>query len=401
MQEAELKTPLPAADVGRLVPRVAAGASPDAIATAAAMLDAGRSVVILAGRASRRTAPWKARVELAERLNARVITDLKTGAAFPTDHPLHVGVPSVLLPSPDALEAIAGADVVLSLDWVDLAGALRAAAPRREPKIIQITLDHTVHNGWSMDHQGLAPVDLFIAAEPDAAVIDLAGAVRPRPGAGHLAAAAAPAPEATGPLRVEHLASALRTSLGKREVSLLHLPLSWNGAWWPFRRPLDFIGSDGGGGVGGGPGISVGAALALKGTGRLPVSICGDGDFLMGVTALWTAVHYRIPLLLVVANNRSFFNDELHQERVARMRGRPVENKWIGQRMTDPDIDLAALAQAQGAVTFGPINDHDAMAEAFAAAIVAVEAGAVAVVDVRVEPGYAPATTATMSKPSG
>ena len=36
MQEAELKTPLPAADVGRLVPRVAAGASPDAIATAAA-----------------------------------------------------------------------------------------------------------------------------------------------------------------------------------------------------------------------------------------------------------------------------------------------------------------------------------------------------------------------------
>jgi hypothetical protein len=83
------------------------------------------------------------------------------------------------------------------------------------------------------------------------------------------------------------------------------------------------------------------------------------------------------------------------------MRGRPVENRWIGQRMTDPDIDLAALAQAQGAVTFGPINDHDAMAEAFAAAIVAVEAGAVAVVDVRVEPGYAPATTAAMSKPSG
>jgi thiamine pyrophosphate-dependent acetolactate synthase large subunit-like protein len=401
MQEAELKTPLPAADVGRLVPRVAAGASPDAIATAAAVLDAGRSVVIFAGRASRRTAPWAARVELAERLNARVITDLKTGAAFPTDHPLHVGVPSVLLPSPDALEAIAGADVVLSLDWVDLAGALRAAAPRREARIIQITLDHTVHNGWSMDHQGLAPVDLFIAADPDTAVIELAGAVRARPGAAHLAAAAAPAPEATGPLRVEHLASALRTSLGKREVSLLHLPLSWNGAWWPFRHPLDFIGGDGGGGVGGGPGISVGAALALKGTGRLPVSICGDGDFLMGVTALWTAVHYRIPLLLVVANNRSFFNDELHQERVARMRGRPVENRWIGQRMTDPDIDLAALAQAQGAVTFGPIKDHDALAQAFAAAIVAVDAGAVAVVDVRVEPGYAPATTATMSKPSG
>ena len=46
--------------------------------------------------------------------------------------------------------------------------------------------------------------------------------------------------------------------------SLTHLPLSWNGAWWPFRHPLDYLGGDGGGGVGGGPGISVGAALALQ-----------------------------------------------------------------------------------------------------------------------------------------
>ena len=77
----------------------------------------------------------------------------------------------------------------------------------------------------------------------------------------------------------------------------------------------------------------------------------------MGATALWTAAHYRIPLLIVVANNRSFFNDEVHQERVARMRNRPVENKWIGQRISDPDIDLAALARAQGALGFGPVED--------------------------------------------
>ena len=128
--------------------------------------------------------------------------------------------------------------------------------------------------------------------------------------------------------------------------------------WWPFRHPLDYLGSDGGGGIGGGPGISVGAALALKGSGRLPVAICGDGDYLMGVTALWTAAHYRIPLLMVIANNRSFFNDELHQERVARMRNRPVENRWIGQRISDPDIDLAAMARAQGAQGFGPVQDR-------------------------------------------
>src|SRR5207249_11878217 len=105
-----------------------------------------------------------------------------------------------------------------------------------------------------------------------------------------------------------------------------------------FSHPLDYLGGNGGGGVGAGPGITVGAALALKGSGRVPIGLVGDGDYLMGVTALWTATHYQIPCLLVVCNNRSFYNDEAHQERVARMRGRPVENKWIGQWTNEPHI---------------------------------------------------------------
>ena len=141
---------------------------------------------------------------------------------------------------------------------------------------------------------------------------------------------------------------------------------------------------------------AVGAALALRGSGRLPVAVCGDGDFLMGATAIWTAVHYNIPLLVVVANNRSFFNDELHQERVARMRNRPVENRWIGQRIADPEIDVARLAQAQGAQGFGPITDDADLAATFRGAIEAVEGGAVAVVDVRIAPGYAPAAVAAL-----
>jgi len=125
----------------------------------------------------------------------------------------------------------------------------------------------------------------------------------------------------------------------------------------------------------------------------------------MGVTALWTAVHYRIPTLIVVANNRSFFNDELHQERVARIRSRPAENRWIGQRISDPDIDCAALARAQGAVGFGPITKTRDLVPAFEKAVAEVEAGKVAVVDVRVEPGYTAAVTAAMlrgtEKPTG
>jgi thiamine pyrophosphate-dependent acetolactate synthase large subunit-like protein len=114
----------------------------------------------------------------------------------------------------------------------------------------------------------------------------------------------------------------------------------------------------------------------------------GDGDFLMGVTALWTAAHYRLPCVIIVANNRSFYNDEVHQERVARARGRPVENKWIGQRIDEPDIDLAAMARAQGAVGIGPVNDVADLSRALEEAFAAAESGAVSVVDVRVLPGY-------------
>jgi thiamine pyrophosphate-dependent acetolactate synthase large subunit-like protein len=82
------------------------------------------------------------------------------------------------------------------------------------------------------------------------------------------------------------------------------------------------------------------------------------------------------------------------------MRNRPIENKWIGMRMTDPDIDLAALARAQGAEGFGPIHDAAELLAIFTAAIAAVEAGSVAVVDVRVRPGYTPAMASALTRTS-
>ena len=291
------------------------------------------------------------------------------------------------------------ADVILSLDWVDLAGALRIADVPPSTKIIQISLDHRIHNGWSMDHQALPAVDLFLSADPDRVVAQLVKAIgisgKPR-AVPHLPAPAADREPAS--FTNEQIAYTLRKVVGARPVTLTHLPISWEDRWWTFRHPLDYLGSDGGGGIGGGPGISVGAALALKNSGRLPIAICGDGDYLMGVTAVWTAVHYKIPLLFVIANNRSFYNDELHQERVARMRSRPVENKWIGQRMADPEIDLAAMGRAQGAAGFGPVTSPADLAEALKQAIAAVDAGGVAVVDVRVEPGYTPNMTAAMTR---
>jgi thiamine pyrophosphate-dependent acetolactate synthase large subunit-like protein len=397
MQEAKLTEPLPPIEAARYAPAIATAAPAELVQQAAALLKSAKRPVILAGRTLRNEDAWNARVALAETLNARVIADMKIGASFPTDHPLFVGAAHAL--TPDSAEVLREADVILSLDWVDLAGAIKLAPVSPTAKIVQVSLDYRIHNGWSMDYQGLPAVDLFLSADPDAVVPELVKALgaggRPRIAAPpHGARAADDPPGFTN----EHIARVLGKVVGDRPVTLTHLPISWEDHWWAFRHPLDFLGSDGGGGIGGGPGISVGAALALKNSGRLAVAVCGDGDFLMGVTAVWTAVHYKIPLLFVIANNRSFYNDELHQERVARMRDRPIENKWIGQRMADPEIDIAAMGRAQGALGFGPITNTADLAVALEQAIAAVDAGGVAVVDVRVEPGYTAAMTAAMTR---
>ena len=388
LQEAKVGALPPLPDAKRYRPAEPVQPAASVVEAAAKLLSGAKHPVMLAGRVSRSEAAWKERVALAEKLQARVFTDIKLGAAFPTDHPLHAAPPSTFLPA-EAAKLLRDADVVLSLDWVDLAGVLKQVwgAEPVGAKVIQVSPDAHSHRGWSMDYQGLPPVDVYMMCEPDTVVPLLLGAVKARP-APVASQAQLPPAAASEMVTIRTLADALNAATRDLEVCMTRLPLGWNGAYRHFHHPLDYIGSEGGGGVGAGPGITVGAALALKGSGRLPVAIMGDGDFLMGNTALWTATHYGIPCLIFVANNRSFFNDELHQERVAKERSRPVENRWIGQRISGPDIDLAMMARSQGAEGIGPVTKVAELGPAIEKGIQAVRNGSVCVVDVRVAPGY-------------
>ncbi len=402
LQESRIGALPPLPEAARFRPPRPVAPDPASVAEAAALLGRAERPLMLVGRTSRSEADWQRRVQLAEALGAVVLTDAKAGAGFPSAHRLH-GPPAGNNPSEAACALVRKADAILSLDWVDTAGLLKAACgtdPVRA-KVILASLDHLIHNGWSMDYQGLPPADLHLPVEPDALVAALLPALgRREPGwAGRTAISPAPLPAVSGdsiaPLM---LAAALRDAIGTRPSCLIRSPLAWANNTWQVAHPLDAIGGDGGGGIGGGPGMAVGAALGLRGSGRLPVAVLGDGDFLMGATALWTAVHYRIPLLVAVSNNNSFFNDELHQDRMARQRNRPVGNRWIGQRIADPEPDLGLLAKAQGAAGFGPIRRPEELARTLRAAIDCVERGGVAVVDVRVEPGYAPVDSAATSR---
>ena len=230
LQEKSAAEPLPPIDPKRYMPKVTYNCSPEDAKTAIALLQKAKNPLIMMGRCNRGEKEWANRVALAEALGARVITDSKVGAAFPTAHPLHVGATGSGSAA-DALAAIKDSDVILSLDWVDLAGTFKTAIGDKETgaKVIQVTLDHIIHNGWSMDYMGLATVDVAIAAETDNAVSAMVAALAGSPkkftgGTPH----ALVTPELkAGAISVNQMVAALRQVVDGKKVSLLQIPLSW------------------------------------------------------------------------------------------------------------------------------------------------------------------------------
>lgn len=350
-------------------------------------LDNAQKPIFMLGRVSNRTVDWFTRVAVAEHWNAQVITDIKTGATFPTNHTLHAGPASFFL-SLEQEERLRQADLIVCFDFVD-AGATLARA-ECAGTIVNVTLDHVLKNGWSFDQGQAVFSDLHIGTSPDACFAALAEQRKLNADRSHELA-----PRSTVELQPEssvidmgQLAAALSEGSQGDPITLVRLPLGWDASHWHFLHPMDYLGYDGGAGIGSGPGMLVGAALALQNQGRIPVAVLGDGDTMMGLSALWTASHYRVPLLLVVCNNQSFFNDEVHQEKVARTRGRPVENKAIGQAITDPEIDFAKLAQAQGLIGVGPVYTPSDLLRAITSGVEDVKKGASVLIDARVRPSY-------------
>ena len=387
-QEAPLAAEPAWPDPERHRPLAPPAPDPALVARAADALRAARHPVILFGRGARSEAAMAVRVALAERTGAAMLSDLKTGTMVPTDHPNHAGTPFNKL-SRTARDVLARADVILSLGWIDLGGVLKQAtgdAPVTAT-VIHAGDDMHLHRGWGQEHFGLPPVDIEFACPADAAAAALLDALPDeRRAAPDLPAPVAPAAAGGEGLTFRDIAAALRHAVGDTPVTFPALARSWPHDLWPQRHPLDYLGKDGGGGIGSGPGLAVGAALALKGSGRLVVATLGDGDTLMGITALWTAAKYRLPVLFVVGNNRSYFNDELHQEQVAERRGRNPANAWVGQRLDDPAPDLAGLARAQGVEAIGPVRTAGELDRAVAEGVAALRDGRPFLLDVWIDP---------------
>src|SRR5690606_1311231 len=115
LQEAKLDALPPMPDTQRFQAPPTAFPASGQIQLAAQWLRDAKRPFIIAGRVARDEHAWNQRIELAERLGAKVITNLNLAAAFPTNHPLHAAPPGYFL-TPEACQQLRTADVVLSLD---------------------------------------------------------------------------------------------------------------------------------------------------------------------------------------------------------------------------------------------------------------------------------------------
>ena len=135
-----------------------------------------------------------------------------------------------------------------------------------------------------------------------------------------------------------------------------------------------YLGSNGAGGLGYGVPASLGAALGLLKTNKLVVDFQPDGDMLYTTSALWTAAHYKIPLLIIMVNNKSYYNDANHNMEIAKSRGRNSNAALhVGGGIDDPPVDFSKLAQSLGLHGIGPVFNADELRSTLGKAVQMLE----------------------------
>ncbi|MBI2358704.1 MAG: thiamine pyrophosphate-binding protein [Deltaproteobacteria bacterium] len=379
IQEDPVQEPIEIPDASRFAPPAPTQANPEALSRAAELLVGAQSPLIIADLLGRNAKSVAGLIELAELLAIPVI-DKGSRFNFPTTHPLDV--------TGGAQELLARADVLLALDVLDIYGSLTRVSKRTRAceyvsqpsvKIIHISMNDMLVRSWAGDVQVLQPVDVPISADTSVAVPELTRICRELIGAGSARKSAIEA--RSGEIKKRHEAmrskwvDEARTHADRKDISTAFLAYEvgeaikreewvlvngtsngWARKLWNFSEPGQFLGTSGGAGVGYGMSASIGAALAHLDTGRLCVDIQADGDLLMTSSALWTAAHHKIPLLIVMHNNQSFYNSEEHGIEVAEFRKRPVENAGIGTHVDDPAVNFCKVAEGFGVHSEGPIQ---------------------------------------------
>jgi acetolactate synthase I/II/III large subunit len=371
---------------------------PAAVAEVAKLLVTAENPIILAGRTARTAEGMALMAELADTLQAPVQGG---GRNMPSRHPLNGG------------GAIGNADVILALQVEDLWGTLNNFRDQQEKtyrsilkpgaKVVSISSGDLFLKSNYQDFQRYAEVDLAIAADAQATLPSLIEACKRLMTSDR---------RHTFEERGKRIAAANQQSLERARADALYawdatpisVPRVWAEMWavvrnkdwalvsgagsrlWNIDKFHQTLGGGGAAAVGSGLPTAVGAALAHKKYGRLCIGLQNDGDLMYAPGALWTAAHHRIPMLLVMHNNRAYHQEIMHIQRMANRRQRGITNAGIGTKIEDPNIDYATLARGMGVYGEGPITDPKDLGPALQRAVARVERGETALVDVVTQP---------------
>lgn len=382
-------------------------AEPEALLRLARSLCAAARPVLVAGAVGRDPAMWPVLVELAELLGAGVL-DTNIRLSFPVSHPLNV----------TGTDALADADAVLMLDVKDvgqhtqlLTKRDRGGRPRiaADARLLDLGFGDLGISSWSADYGSWFTAEQRVVADTSTALPallqlcrDLVAVQQERGAArrdrrsvladlhrrvrqGWLQAAEGDAPDG-GPMSTARLVLEVGRAVSDFDwVLTAGTGNGWATRLWDFEQPYRHPGRSLGTATQ--IGISLGVALAHKGSGRLVLDLQPDGDLMFDAGALWVATRHRIPMLVVMVNNRAYNNDWVHQRHVAVERGTPMSRTGIGIEIADPAPDFATLAQSFGWYATGPVTRVEQVGPAVRrAAEVVTTTGQPALVDIVCRP---------------
>ncbi len=389
--------------IPKLVPAAPPQGESNALRVAAKLFAGAENLVIIADRAVRSQDGLRRMVELAEALNAPVV-DLGSRMNYPTTH--------YLCRSEDRPALVREADAILFLEVGDPWGQLNSISdPHHEyrrlakpdVKLVHLTLSDQMVKANYQDMQRFCPVDLSISGDVEATLPALIEAVKREITVARKAVLAA----RTDQLKIQHRAMKERTrslaanGFDASPVSTARLSaelwnvlkgeqwclsdsrnLTWSQRLWPATEHYNFLGHSGAAGVGQIAPAAVGAALANRDKGIVTAVIQPDGDLMYAPGILWTAAHHKIPILMLMHNNRAYHQEVMHLQKMAGLHNRRMDTAKIGTTIEAPFIDYAKLAQSQGVWAEGAITNPADIGPALKRALAVVKRGEPALIDV-------------------
>ena len=328
----------------------------DAIARAAKLLNEARRPVIWAGGGVITADASQELTQLAEALNAPVLTSVNGRGAIPEDHRLSMGP---LTPQPSMDPVLNEADVVLAVGTRFQGGSTRNWTLKIPGKLIHLDADPSViGRNYTPDVAMVGDARLGLAA--------LIRALEPRETDAAFTAHARELSDSTraqirqeiGPDH-EAIMDIMREMLPRESPVVRDATVPaylWGNRIMPILAPRTSMNPTSAA-IGPALPLAIGAAI---GSGKKTVIIQGDGGFMLNIGELATAVQHHVPIIVCVFNDRGYGV-------LRSIEGRTFEGRQFGVDLATPDFAMVAQGMGMyGETVKGVAEFRDAFARAVA-----------------------------------